>query len=72
MSPGKPRLAGLTEIGEIAGMTRQGARRLASRPDFPQMIDRIAAGPVWDWDKCKAWVDKRKQEAAEQKPPPRN
>lgn len=42
-----PKLAGLAEIASLAGVSRQRASQLASHPDFPEPVDRLAMGPVW-------------------------
>jgi len=42
-----PKLAGLTEIAGLAGVSRQRAAQLAGHPDFPKPVDRLAMGPVW-------------------------
>jgi hypothetical protein len=53
----KPRqpLAGLTEIGKLLKMTRQGALRVTRLDGFPEPLDRIAAGPVWDQREVATW-----------------
>ena len=42
-----PKLAGLAEVASLAGVSRQRAGQLASHPDFPEPVDRLAMGPVW-------------------------
>jgi len=42
-----PKLAGLAEVASLAGVSRQRAGQLASHPDFPKPVDRLAMGPVW-------------------------
>ena len=42
-----PKLAGLAEIAGLAGVSRQRAAQLASHPDFPEPVQRLAMGPVW-------------------------
>jgi predicted DNA-binding transcriptional regulator AlpA len=53
------KLAGIREIADLAGVSRQRANQLAAKPDFPKPLDRIAAGPVWRLADVKAWVKKR-------------
>lgn len=53
-------LAGLTEIAEMLGVTRQRASQLAASKEFPKPLDRIAAGPVWRRDTVERWVKKHR------------
>ena len=39
-------LAGIAEIAELFGVTKQTALKYTRRPDFPKPLDRLAAGPV--------------------------
>jgi hypothetical protein len=52
---GKPKLAGIHEIAELRGVSRQRAGQIAAKADFPEPIDRIAAGPVWWLADVEAW-----------------
>jgi hypothetical protein len=40
-------LAGLHEVAEILGVPKRTAARYVLRDDFPEPLDRLAAGPVW-------------------------
>lgn len=51
-----PKLAGLAEIAGLAGVSRQRASQLASHPDFPKPVDRLAMGPVWREDDIKMFL----------------
>jgi hypothetical protein len=53
------KLAGIRELSEVLGVSRQRAGQIAEKPDFPKPLDRIAAGPVWKMDDVKAWAKKR-------------
>jgi hypothetical protein len=41
-------LAGLAEIAELAGVSRQRALQLANHPKFPRPRDELRSGRVWD------------------------
>jgi hypothetical protein len=49
-------LVGLTEIGEMLGVSREGADRLALESDFPPPIGLLRAGPIWERDDVVAWA----------------
>ncbi|MGW7688788.1 helix-turn-helix transcriptional regulator [Streptomyces asiaticus] len=49
------RTGGLTEIGELLGVTRQRAFTLAKRADFPEPVAISRAGRVWDLDQVEEW-----------------
>jgi len=53
------RLAGVREVAELLGVSRQRVSQLAEKPDFPKPLDRIAAGPVWRLADVKAWAKGR-------------
>jgi hypothetical protein len=42
-----PKLAGLAEVAGLAGVSRSRAGQLASHPEFPEPLQRLAMGPVW-------------------------
>lgn len=46
-APAVPALAGISEVAEILGVSRQRASELAGSAAFPQPICDLAAGPVW-------------------------
>ncbi len=51
----RPRLAGLAEVAEVLGVNKRSASRYTRRPDFPEPLARLAAGPIWDADEVEAW-----------------
>jgi hypothetical protein len=46
-APSVPALAGIREIAEVLGVSRQRASELASSSGFPKPVANLAAGPVW-------------------------
>ncbi len=49
-------LASLFEISRMLGVTKRTVQRYAERPDFPEPIDRLAAGRVWRRADVEAWA----------------
>jgi len=49
------RTGGLTEIGELLGVSRQRAFTLAQRKDFPTPIAESRAGRVWNLEDVTKW-----------------
>jgi predicted DNA-binding transcriptional regulator AlpA len=49
-------LVGLTEVGEMLGVSREHADELAQAPDFPPPIGLLRAGPIWERDDVVAWA----------------
>ena len=45
--PTVPQLVGVTEIGQMLGVSRQRASELARTPRFPNPVTELASGPVW-------------------------
>lgn len=54
------KLAGISEIAELLGVSRQRAGQIAARKDFPKPADRIASGPVWRLAAVKQWAEKHR------------
>jgi hypothetical protein len=50
------RLAGRTEIAEMLGVSRQRARDLTDRADFPAPIAEMRRGPIWKVSDVEAWA----------------
>jgi hypothetical protein len=48
---------GVTEIGEMLGVSRQRANTLARRPDFPEPLARTKAGRVWKREDVVKWEE---------------
>jgi hypothetical protein len=46
-APPVPALAGISEVAEVLGVSRQRASELAGSAAFPKPIADLAAGPVW-------------------------
>jgi hypothetical protein len=49
-------LAGLADIARLLGVTKRTAQKYVRRPDFPETLGRIAAGPVWRRSEVEAWA----------------
>ena len=52
---GRGTLAGIAEIAELFGVSRHAAVRYTKRADFPEPLDRLAAGPVWLRKDVEKW-----------------
>jgi predicted DNA-binding transcriptional regulator AlpA len=48
-------LVGLAEIAELFGVTKVTAHKYTQRDDFPEPIDRLAAGPIWRFSDVEQW-----------------
>jgi len=48
-------LLSTVEIGDLLGMTRQGADRLTRTAEFPKPIAELAVGRVWQRSDVVAW-----------------
>ena len=55
-------LAGVTEIAELFGVTRQRASQIVNDPKFPKRLDDppLAMGPVWKWATIERWKAKHR------------
>ncbi|WP_091115449.1 helix-turn-helix transcriptional regulator [Nocardioides psychrotolerans] len=49
------RLAGVAEVAELLGVSRQQVHRLASREDFPAPVANLVAGRVWLLVEVEQW-----------------
>jgi hypothetical protein len=56
------RLAGITEIGGILGLTRQGANNATKDPTFPEPLADLAGGRVYDADAVEAYARQRTEQ----------
>lgn len=54
-------LAGISEIGEMLGVSRQRAFQLAASKGFPEPLDRLASGPVWKRSDVERWARQRRR-----------
>jgi predicted DNA-binding transcriptional regulator AlpA len=52
-------LLGLHEVAELLRVTKRTAARYTRRADFPEPIERLAAGPIWRRRDVEAWAKKR-------------
>lgn len=46
-TPNFPELVGLSEIGEMLGVSKQRVGQLREREDFPKPVAELRSGPVW-------------------------
>ncbi|MCX4554258.1 AlpA family transcriptional regulator [Streptomyces sp. NBC_01500] len=46
---------GVTEIGEMLGVSRQRANKLVARPDFPAPVAQTKAGRAWERAAVEKW-----------------
>ncbi|GAA5035516.1 hypothetical protein [Actinopolymorpha pittospori] len=56
--PSIPPLVGYAEIAEIAGVSRQRARELATLQGFPPTVVATLSGPLWVRSQVEAWLAK--------------
>lgn len=54
-TPQIPELAGMSEVGQLLGVTRQRANQLAQREDFPPAVAALRSGPVFVADQVKVF-----------------
>lgn len=59
-SPVVPDLAGLTEAGEILGVSKQRAGQLADTTDFPTAVAHLKSGPVFVTEQVRTFAARRK------------
>lgn len=57
--PAIPALAGLSEVGDILGVSRQRAGVLAERSDFPPVVAALRSGPVFVAEQVAAYGRRR-------------
>ncbi len=48
-------LAGIREIADVLGVSRQRAVQLAATKSFPRPLARLAMGPVWRLSDVERW-----------------
>jgi predicted DNA-binding transcriptional regulator AlpA len=48
-------LVGVAEVAALLQVTRRSVARYANRPDFPEPVVRLAAGPIWRRSDVLAW-----------------
>lgn len=59
-SPVIPDLVGLSEVGEILGVSKQRAGQLADTDDFPTAVARLKSGPVFVAEQVRGFGARRK------------
>jgi predicted DNA-binding transcriptional regulator AlpA len=50
------KLVGVAEVAEVLGVSKRTAARYTARPDFPEPVARLRAGPVWLEGDVLAWA----------------
>lgn len=55
--PTLPALAGVTEVADRLGVSRQRLAELRTRPGFPSPFVELAATPVWLVDAIDSWAE---------------
>ena len=65
----KRQLVGLAEVTDmlgiskpLVGISKQRAYTITNSKTFPEPIQRLRMGPVWDRAEVQAWIDKRNKE----------
>jgi hypothetical protein len=53
--PPIPELVGMSEVGDLLGVTRQRAGQLTERDDFPPAVARLKSGPVFVAEQVRAF-----------------
>lgn len=43
----RPKIAGVTEVARMLGISRQRVSTLSKRSDFPMPLAELASGPIW-------------------------
>jgi hypothetical protein len=51
-------LMGFSEIADLLDVPKRTAARYAKRPDFPEPVRRLAAGPIWVRRDVERWANK--------------
>lgn len=46
---------GLSEVAEVLHVSKRTALRYSQRGDFPDPVDRLAAGPIWRRTEVAEW-----------------
>ena len=54
-------LAGVTEVGDILGVSRQRAAQLAETQDFPAPVADLASGRIWRVQDVRLWAETRRR-----------
>lgn len=59
------KLMGTAEIAKAMGVGRQRAYQISRQKGFPDPIDTLEMGAVWDAEKVLAWIRENRPEVAE-------
>ena len=59
----RDRLAGVHEIAELLGVSRQRVDQLSRQVGFPEPVDTICTGRVWRLVDVEAWARRRARDA---------
>jgi prophage regulatory protein len=54
-------LAGVTEVGDLLGVSRQRAAQLAETPGFPSPVADLASGRIWRVQDLRLWAETRRR-----------
>lgn len=62
-------LVGLAEVAELLEVTKRTAITYSRRPDFPDALARLAAGPVWNRRDVLRWAKTNRPKRGGWRPP---
>lgn len=54
-----PALVGVSEAAEILGVSKQRVAQLRERPDFPAMVQKLQATPLWREADVRTFAEQR-------------
>lgn len=49
-------LVGLAEVAQMLDVSKVTASRYTARPEFPEPLERLAAGPIWRRSDIADWA----------------
>ena len=50
------RLVGRGELRKLLGLSATRTIQLADRPDFPEPLDELSVGKIWDFNEVITWM----------------
>jgi predicted DNA-binding transcriptional regulator AlpA len=53
-------LAGIREIADLLGVSRQRANQITATKTFPKPLARLAMGPVWRLSDVRTWTERHR------------
>ncbi|MDM4720993.1 hypothetical protein QTQ03_15845 [Micromonospora sp. WMMA1363] len=56
----------LAEVADYLGVSRQRAAILVDRPDFPDPIDTLTVGCIWDAAEVRGYAERRSRRLADE------